>query len=283
MNNEKNNYNPERVKIIEKIKEYEKKGGDYFFVDVEDDPPFSTLMPEDVDYLKKKFTSKIKTAIATVIAKNFNKTFKKKYNIQVIGEENLRAVSTGGIITSNHFSRYENLCVYNAVQKADKKRKVNFVIREGNYFMPGSIGFMLKNYYTLPLSSNMRTMINFKKAVKELLNRKEFILIYPEQSMWWNYRKPKPFKSGAFTLAVQNNVPIVPCFVTMKVVAGYDEDGFPNQEYTIHVMNPIYPNKEKTSKENVDYLMSENFRLCKEKYEEVYGVELKYDGGNFII
>ena len=46
----------------------------------------------------------------------------------------------------------------------------------------------------LPLSSNKRTMVEFMKAVDTILQRGDYILIYPEQSMWWNYKKPKPLK-----------------------------------------------------------------------------------------
>ena len=50
----------DRLEVFEKIKQYEQEGGESLFKDVENDPPSKTLMPEDVDYLKKKLSSKIK-------------------------------------------------------------------------------------------------------------------------------------------------------------------------------------------------------------------------------
>lgn len=41
-------------------------------------------------------------------------------------------------------------------------------------------------------------------------------VVYAEQSMWWNYRNPKPLKKGAFTFAAGSNVPVVPCFIPTK-------------------------------------------------------------------
>lgn len=41
----------DREAVLKKIRDYEKLGGDYFFCDVEQDPPARTLMPSDVDYL----------------------------------------------------------------------------------------------------------------------------------------------------------------------------------------------------------------------------------------
>ena len=48
---------PERIKILEKIDEFEKEG--LFDQNVEEDPPYEPLKPNEVDYLKKKFSSKI--------------------------------------------------------------------------------------------------------------------------------------------------------------------------------------------------------------------------------
>ena len=47
----------ERLSIIEKIKEYEKAGT--FDIDVENDPPAPVLMPDKVDYMRKKIINKI--------------------------------------------------------------------------------------------------------------------------------------------------------------------------------------------------------------------------------
>ena len=60
--------------------------------------------------------------------------------------------------------------------------------------------------------------------------------------MWWNYRKPKPLKKGAYRFAVKSNVPIVPCFITMQDSNIVDDDGFKVQEYTIHIEDNIWNN-----------------------------------------
>ena len=134
--------------------------------------------------------------------------------------------------------------------KIEEKRLYK-VIREGNYTnFSGLYGFFFRNCDTLPLSSNKRTMVKFMKAVDTLLNKGDFILIYPEQSMWWNYRKPKPLKNGAFKIAARNNVPVIPIFITMQDSEIIGEDGYPVQEYIINIKEPIYPNKELSEKEN---------------------------------
>ena len=56
---------------------------------------------------------------------------------------------------------------------------------------------------------------DFSDILEEKLNKKQFILIYPEQEMWFNYKKPRPPKPGAYYYAAKNNVQIISCFVEM--------------------------------------------------------------------
>ena len=84
----------------------------------------------------------------------------------------------------------------------------------------------MRNCNTFPLSSNKDTMEKFIRCMDIVLKRGDFVLVYPEQSMWWNYRKPKPLKKGAFTFAVTSNVPVLPCFITMEDSDILGDDGF---------------------------------------------------------
>ena len=273
------NMDGERLKVLEKIRTYELNGK--FDVDVENDPETVTLLPDKVDYLAEKCSTRFFTKIANKKAVQFyekaikNGTFVIK---SVNGIENFRQVSGGAMITCNHFSAYDNYVVYRALRDELPKGKFLYkVIREGNYTsFKGLFGFFFKHCNTLPLSSNTETMKKFMRSISVLLNRGEKILIYPEQAMWWNYRKPRPLKSGAFKFAVKNNVPVIPTFITMEDTEKTDKNGFPIQAHTIWFLPAIYPKAELNERENVEYMKNENFRVWKNLYERVYGVELKY-------
>ena len=156
-------------------------------------------------------------------------------------------------------------------------KKLYKVIREGNFTnFPGLYGFFFRNCDTLPLSSNTQTMIEFMKAVDTILQRGDFILIYPEQSLWWNYRKPKPLKLGAYRFASRNNVPVIPIFITMEDTDIIDDDGFPIQEYTVNIEKPIYPDEELSEKENAKLMLKENSEVWKKVHEEFYEKPLEY-------
>ncbi len=270
----------DRLEVLEKIENLEKEGK--FDIDAENDPPTIPLPPENIDYLKKKYYSKFKNIVANKVGKKFLNDIIKENKLiirNINGIENFKKVETGAMITCNHFNPFDSFSIEQVFRLSGKSKtkKMYKVIREGNYTnFPGFYGFLFRNCDTLPLSSNKRTMIEFRKAVDTILQRGDFILIFPEQSMWWNYKKPKPLKNGAFKLATKNNVPVIPIFITMEDSSIMGEDGFPIQEYTINIGEPIYPNAELSERENTEIMKEKNFTVWKEIYEEFYKIPLEY-------
>lgn len=269
----------ERLVVIEKINQFEKDGR--FNDDVEDDKPSSSIAPREVDYTNKKLSSKILTGIANFLGKSFFESLikKQKFIIKDIdGYENIKDISGGAIVTCNHFNLRDNYAVYKALKPILKKhQKLYKVIKESNYKnFKGPVGLMMRHGNTLPLSSDKRTMKKFYDSVLKLLNRGEKILIYPEQAMWWNYRKPRPLKDGAFKIAAKANVPIIPMFITMKDSDILDDDGFFVQEYYIHFLPVIYPDESLSRVEKIKTMSNQNYDLWVKTYESFYNEKLEY-------
>ena len=272
----------DRLQVLERIKEYEQKG--WFSKDVEDDPPTIPLEPNKVDYLNKKLINKILTFFVNKKAVSFIKSLIKNKQMivkEIRGMENFTSLSNkGAIITCNHFNAFDNFCIHHAILPSLKKehRELYKVIREGNFTsFPGMYGLFFRHCNTLPLSSNFSTMKLFMKAMDVLLKRGEKVLVYAEQGMWWNYRKPRPLTSGAFKFAVTSNVPVLPMFITMSDSDIIGGDGFPIQEYTLHILEPIYPDPQKTDKENIQWMKDKNYEMWKNVYETTYGIPLTYN------
>jgi len=267
-----------KSELIRRIAELEKN--ELWHLDVEDDPETYPLMPDKIDYLNEKLSSKIKNKIANIAgARFFDKMIAKKQLIikEVRGIENFAAVGGGKIVTCNHFSVCDNYAVWVALRDHMGGKMLYKVIREGNYTNPPKpFGLFMRHCNTLPLSSQTATMKKFLRAVRVLLQRGETILIYPEQSMWWNYRKPKPMQDGAFALAVRNKVPVVPVFITMEDSDISDSDGFFVQEYTLHILPAIYPDPTLTSAEAREVMKKENYEAWVKVYEDFYGTPLVY-------
>ena len=271
-----------RLEVLARIEEYEKKG--WFTKDVEEDPPTIPLTPDKVDYLNKKLSNKIATFFVNIGAKRFIKKLVK--NGQMIikgieGIENYEAIkNSGAILTCNHFNAFDNFAIHYALFPYMYRlggQVLYKVIREGNYTnFPGLYGFFFRHCNTLPLSANFSTMKNFMTAMKVLLERGEKILVYAEQGMWWNYRKPRPLTAGAFKFAAESKVPVLPIFITMNDSDKIGGDGFPIQEYTLHFLPAIYPDESKSVKENMEIMKDKNYEMWKEVYEKVYKLPLTY-------
>ena len=269
----------ERLDLLKRIGEFEKTRR--FNDDVEIDPPSKEIKPGEVDYSIKKLSSKFLTVCANTLGKTFfNIMLKKKQLIikEVRGLENAKYIKGGAIITCNHFNITDNYVVYRTIKPLLKKRHMLYkVIKEGNYTsFKGPLRLMMRHGNTLPLSSNFDTMKEFYSGMDTLLARGEKILIYPEQAMWCNYRKPRPLKSGAFRMAAKFNVPIIPIFITMKDSTILDDAGFPVQELYVHYLEPIFPSPDLSEVNNANKMMKENYDRWVKTYEEFYKIKLEY-------
>ena len=272
---EKSAHKLELLRIIAELEEKE-----LWHVDAEEDPETYPLMPDQIDYLNEKLSSKIKNKIANIFgARFFDKMIADRQLIikEVRGIENFTAVKGGKIITCNHFSITDNYAVWVALRDHMDGKMLYKVIREGNYTNPPKpFGLFMKHCNTLPLSGQKATMVKFMKAFTALLQRGETILIYPEQAMWWNYRKPRPMQDGAFSLAVRNNAPVVPVFITMEDSNVLDGDGFFVQEYTLHILPAIYPDKTLSTIAAKKDMKNRNYEAWVETYEAFYQKPLRY-------
>jgi len=263
----------QRIELLESVGKFD--------IDVLDDPPTYELLPDEIDYEQKKLITRVKSRIANWVSQIGINGFIKKgmFSIkEVKGIENWNNLKSGAILTCNHFGATDSFITQKVLKKRNKKRLFR-VVREGNYTNPPVLKFFMRNCGVLPLSSNMQTMRKFLRAVDNLLAQGDRILIYPEESMWPNYRKPKPLKDGAFKFAVKNNVPVLPIFITMEDVEFFDKKSKttkPMLAHTVHILEPIYINPQLSKAENIEYIKNKNYEMWVKVYEDFYGKKLEY-------
>lgn len=266
-----------------KIELYEKNG--WFDRDIYDDPETIPLKPGEVDFLKKKLSSKIKTRFANAVAISyFEKKIKKKDGIyikDIVGLEKFESVKGGAVVTCNHFHPFDNYAIFHAIRKSLKKngkRDLWKVIREGNYKQwKGLYKLFFQNCNTLPLGSDLKVMKEFLNATDTLLKNGEKILIYPEQALWPNYRKPRPLKIGAYHIAAKSDASILPMFIAIEPSDYKDKKGNPVDAWTVYFLDPIYPNFDLPIKDREKDMMNRNYEALVEIYEEVYNEKLVYN------
>ncbi len=269
----------ERLEVLERIEKCESQG--VFDQDVENDPPELELFPDQVDYLHKKLKTKIMSHLTIKAGFKFLQAQIDQGNFvikEIRGTENLPSKKQGAVVTCNHFNPMDNFVVLKALMPSLKKARFWKVIREGNYTNPPK-GFEMFMKYgdTLPISRNRETMHNLIHAIDKLLKKGDKVLVYPEKALWWNYKKPRPFKTGAFKFAVTAGVPVIPMFITMEDTDKVGGDGFFIQAYTVHIGKPIWADEKLSAKENIKNMLEQNYQFCVDKYEEFYNTKLKFN------
>lgn len=195
----------------------------------------------------------------------------------VTGIQNVRHVIGGSIVTSNHFNPLENTVVRYALGKANKKRL--FVVSQPtNFKMPGWVGFFLRYADTLPISQGIHYMGRvFPTMLQKIIAQNNYVLIYPEKEMWFNYRKPRPFKRGPYYYAARFNVPVISCFVEMQPLTAKDNEQFKQVNYRVHLLKTIYPDPNKSLDQNSQEMMEKDYQQKKAAYEAAYHTKLTYN------
>lgn len=244
-----------------------------------DDPGLSA---EEEQKILSRFPGRIQTAgyhlknktargLVEAVTRGVNR------NTEITGLEHLRQIHTGAIITSNHFNPLDNTAVRSALKKAGKNR-LYIVSQAGNFAMKGVIGFVMNYADTIPLGKDQDYMTGaFPDLIRGLLRSGQYVLIYPEQEMWFNYRKPRPLKRGAYYYAARFHVPVISCFVEQVEIKEKENDEFNKVRYVVHILEPIFPDPQKSVRENSMEMMNRDYEQKKQAYEKAYGRKLTYE------
>lgn len=269
-----------RLQVIDNIKKSAESGEFYNKVEV-NDPRLTAEQSREItdSYVENrlKIGFRVKSKIACLLADAAMRVINKNTTIE--GVEKIPSDIRGFIFTSNHFSPLENTVIRYLNRKTGRK-KLNIICQDSNFAMTGPIGFLMNYANTIPISTQPRYLArDFLSVLKEkLVIKGESVLLYPEQEMWFNYRKPRPPKGGAYFYAAKLNVPIVSCFVEMVDTGEPDgkSGNFSKVRFILHVLDILYPDADRSTKENTEFLACADYKLKKECYEKVYGRKLNY-------
>ena len=237
-----------------------------------DDP---VLTPEEIDNLvdkyykikKNKVKYKIDKKAAEVLIEQFTKDIIN--NIEFEGIENLDDIKSGAIITGNHYSPMDTLPIKKLIKKVYNK-EIYIVSLASNLALKAPLDFIVNHQNIIPLKNSVEYLTTkFKPELYEKLKNNEMVLIYPEENMWNNYKKPRPCKRGAYQFAAEANVPIVSLFTELKE----EKDKI---KYIVHVLKPIYPNKELSVRQNSINMAKIDYEQKIKAYEDAFNQKLDY-------
>ena len=267
-----------RTAVIDNIRSAAEAGDFHAKVELND----PVLTKEECQVITEKcltrehtFFGRVKVRAARGFANLGSAMINRNTEIRVNGD--LSALQHGCFLTSNHFNPLENTIIRDFVRKNGKK-KLYVISQMCNFAMKGPLGFLLNYADTIPLWEDPHYLNrDFLKVLDGLLKKKEAILIYPEQEMWFNYRKPRPLKRGAYFFAAKLNAPVISCFVQMEDLLQNDTKEFRKVRYTLHVLDTLYPDPQKSVRQNSIEMCRMDQELKKAAYEAAYGKSLSYE------
>lgn len=194
------------------------------------------------------------------------------YGVRVKGRENLKGVK-GAVTVSNHISYADVLLLKTALRK-----RIFFTSAPHNNKI-GLKGIALKCGGVLPIPTTLSANKNFYSALKIAAEKGWAIHFYPERAMWLDYKKPRPFKKGAFFYAAKMNVPVVPIFYCYRKKGFFRRLLGLHAPITAYVLEPVLKDETKASRCADEAMRIETELRFKTKYEEFYGEELLYLNG----
>lgn len=224
-----------------------------------------------------KLSSKFNNGLGHLLFSTLAKTITA--STEIVGTENLIGLPRGGaILTSNHYSQFDSLPMKLLATK--QQHQLSIVIEDTNLMLPGILRYLMNNVGTIPLVNSPNYIgSEFQLHIHDALDRDNWVLIYPEQEMWWNYRKPRKTHRGAYYFAAKQNVPIISTFVEIKTLPKLEKKNpdFYQTKYIVHVLPVIYPDVKLNVNENSRLMMEKDYRQKVNAYESVYDKKLNYD------
>ncbi len=226
---------------------------------------------------KKKLNYFIKHHIANKTVKKIAKELYPDILVKDISLLKNVDLSKGAIFTSNHFNPLDSYNIRRIVEETLHK-KLYIVVQDTNLAMPGFLGFLFNNIDVVPLSKSPNYIIKkFIPELKKILSKGDFVLIYPEEEMWFNYRLPRPCKRGAYQFAHELDVPVVSCFVKMVDTPIADNEEFNKVKYEVSVNKVIFPEVMESAKSDSIKMAEVDYNARKKAYEKAYNKKLSYD------
>ena len=146
----------------------------------------------------------------------------------VKGRKNLKGVK-GAVFVANHVHVMDCPLICSSVSFP---RKTWFVTLDEVVDIPVA-GFIVKSLGAVPIAGTLKGMRKFNEYLKELLVKGKRICLFPETALWPYYEKIRPFKKGAFKMASDCYVPVVPVVYTFKTT----KRG--RKKFVLHICPPM--------------------------------------------
>lgn len=199
----------------------------------------------------------------------FNPFMVMKYHMWTFGVKNQKKLKGKPfIMTCNHVHMFEDVAVGSNLFCW---RKIYFTTLEQNIRRP-MIGFFLRSLGGIPIpTGSIAGVKKYEQDIGEILKEGKPVLYNPEGSLWPYKREIRQFRRGAFSMAVKNDVPVLPIVVLFK--RKQRRNGKYSYKINFAICNPIEVDKKLSPRDASDKLRNQAFEVTNRVAREWYEIQ----------
>jgi len=235
----------------------------YYENELEDEFSKAKIIPRVIDekykYKKGFMWDKISYLVQNVFSEPIKIIYPKlKFKIKYIGREKVKPYKKQGyFIYANHTQEFVDTFIPS--NHIYPKRNF-FIVNPENISMKGS-GALVEMLGAIPVPGNIESTKNFLDIIKEHIEKKHTITIYPEAHIWPYYTKIRNFKSVSFKYPVRLNTPVFCVTNTYKGI-GRNKD---KVQIVSYIDGPFFRDESLTEKEQIKDLRDRVYNKMKER------------------
>ncbi len=209
-------------------------------------------LKETYEWVRKDVFSRMFSAFIYAMAIIISPIYLRLFlHIRFVGRKKLKAVKKEGcFLYANHTQPVGD--VFTPAIAVFPKR-IYTVVSPANLSIP-FIGKILPYLGALPISDTVRGTREFQKAVKQRIDQKCCIVIYPEAHVWEYCSFIRPFSDTAFKFPVKHNKP------AFCLTSTYQKRKFGKKPLTtVYIDGPFMPKDLGSAKEKAENLKTQVF------------------------
>ena len=183
-----------------------------------------------------------------------------RHGLHIHGKEKLKqhkdVLKDGMITISNHVFMWDYICIMVAL----RPRLGYFPAWQTNLEGPNGPWIRMAGGIPIPTHS-LRAMVQFKRAMEEVLETKQWMHFFPEGSMWFYYPDIRPLKKAVFKYAVEFDRPVLPITFTFRPRKGLWKLMGKSPLVDLHIGDPMYHDKQLSRMEAVKKLHADAYHI----------------------
>ena len=173
------------------------------------------------------------------------------FGLRTRGRKNLWSVKGGAITVSNHIHNVDGPFVACALLPS----RISFTSIEGNFRLP-VVRWIISWLGVVPIPTSTHLLADFFRLTVEALKNGRKIHFYPEGSLLQYCETLRPFKRGAFRMAAEAGVPVIPVVLVQRPCRGIRRLFRRKPLFTSVICEPVWPDPSLTGTGRTDDLQN---------------------------